>query len=164
MHSIFSRINNVSALLSSCMMALLAAIALSSYLFNADSKGNLEIASVKVYVFSGYFQRFQFHKFYHLSSCLDWWCIHVKLRFSPFRYPTNNRRYPSKKQELAFVNFNVTAGSFQLSTTDLPAQRLAFQTNRLDTTISLEYEATFPLPRGWIYRYKGGEFPTIPIH
>lgn len=53
------------------MMALLAAIALSSFLFHADTKGNLEIASVKV-------------------------------------YPTNNRRYPNKKQELAFVNFNVT--------------------------------------------------------
>ncbi|KAF8893429.1 signal peptidase 22kDa subunit [Infundibulicybe gibba] len=61
MHSIFSRINNVSALLSSCMMGLLAAIALSSL-----------IASVKV-------------------------------------YPANARRYPNRNQELAFVNFNVSA-------------------------------------------------------
>ncbi|RDB16778.1 putative signal peptidase complex subunit 3, partial [Hypsizygus marmoreus] len=72
MHSIFSRINNVSALLSSCTMALLAAIALSSLLFTADPKGDLAIASVKV-------------------------------------YPANQRRYSSKKQELAFVNFNITA-------------------------------------------------------
>lgn len=50
MHSLFSRINNVSALLSSCMMALLATIALSSLVFTADPKGDLEIASVKVYV------------------------------------------------------------------------------------------------------------------
>lgn len=48
MHSIFSRINNVSALLSSCTMALLAAIALSTLAFNADPKGDLAIASIKV--------------------------------------------------------------------------------------------------------------------
>ncbi|KAJ6627914.1 signal peptidase subunit-domain-containing protein [Mycena sp. CBHHK59/15] len=42
MHSLYSRINNVSALLSSCVMALLGAIALSSMLmttFEAPLKG-----------------------------------------------------------------------------------------------------------------------------
>ncbi|TFK74278.1 signal peptidase 22 kDa subunit [Pluteus cervinus] len=53
-------------------MALLAAIALSSFVFSADPKGALNIASVKVY--------------------------NVKAQ-----------RYPHRKQELAFVNFNVTA-------------------------------------------------------
>ncbi|KAF8070164.1 signal peptidase 22kDa subunit [Lyophyllum atratum] len=72
MHSIFSRINNVSALLSSCMMCLLAAIALSSLIFIADPKGDLQVASIKV-------------------------------------HPTNKRRYSTKKQELAFVNFNISA-------------------------------------------------------
>ncbi|TFK40281.1 signal peptidase 22kDa subunit [Crucibulum laeve] len=72
MHSIVSRVNNVSALLSSCMMALLAAIALSSFVFTADPKGDISIASVKV-------------------------------------YPTNARRYPHRKQDMAFVNFNISA-------------------------------------------------------
>jgi len=72
MHTIFSRINNVSAFLSSVMMTLLAAIALSSFLFTAQPTGELAISSVKV-----------------VSSTA--------------------RRYPNKKQDLAFVNFNVTA-------------------------------------------------------
>jgi signal peptidase complex subunit 3 len=37
-------------LLSSCMMALLAAIALSSLVFTAKPQGNVSIASVQVYV------------------------------------------------------------------------------------------------------------------
>lgn len=36
--------------MSSCLMALLAAIALSTFLFTADPKGDLAIASVKVSV------------------------------------------------------------------------------------------------------------------
>ncbi|KAF5359800.1 hypothetical protein D9756_003345 [Leucocoprinus leucothites] len=72
MHSIFSRINNVSALLSSCMMALLAAIAISSFVLTADPKGDLGLLSVKV-------------------------------------YPATGAKRAHAKQELAFVNFNVTA-------------------------------------------------------
>ena len=53
-------------------MALLAMIALSSFVLTADPKGELGIASVKV-------------------------------------FPAAKRRGMSKKQELAFVNFNVTA-------------------------------------------------------
>ncbi|TDL21740.1 signal peptidase 22 kDa subunit [Rickenella mellea] len=49
MHSIYQRINNLSALLSSCVLSLLAAIALSSLLFTADPMGTLSIGSVKVY-------------------------------------------------------------------------------------------------------------------
>ncbi|KAF5373754.1 hypothetical protein D9758_000938 [Tetrapyrgos nigripes] len=49
MHSIFSRINNISAFLSSCTMALLACVALSSFLFTADPKGTLSISPVKVF-------------------------------------------------------------------------------------------------------------------
>ncbi|KAF9030814.1 signal peptidase subunit [Hymenopellis radicata] len=72
MHSIISRINNVSAFLSSCLMCLLGAIALSSFVFTADPKGDLAIASVKV-------------------------------------YPAKLQRYPREKQEMAFVNFNISA-------------------------------------------------------
>ncbi|KAF5327012.1 hypothetical protein D9619_004887 [Psilocybe cf. subviscida] len=74
MHSIFARVNNVSAFLSSCMMGLLAVIALSSLLlvFEEQPTGALAISSIKV-----------------VSS--------------------NARRYPNKKQDLAFVHFNVTA-------------------------------------------------------
>ncbi|KAH9949055.1 signal peptidase subunit [Amylocystis lapponica] len=48
MHTNYARISNISATLSSCMMALLAAIALSSFLFTADPKGDLHVASVQV--------------------------------------------------------------------------------------------------------------------
>ncbi|KAH8077504.1 signal peptidase subunit [Cristinia sonorae] len=48
MHSIYARVNNVSALLSTCTMCLLAAIALSSFLFTASPQGSLDIASVQV--------------------------------------------------------------------------------------------------------------------
>ena len=54
MHSILARINNTSALLSSCMMTLLAAIALSTFVFTAVPDGNLNIASVQVYVAGNY--------------------------------------------------------------------------------------------------------------
>lgn len=72
MHSIASRINNTSALLSSCMMALLAAIALSTLVFNAKPEGNVSIASVQV-------------------------------------YSSNTKRYATRRQDLAFVDFNITA-------------------------------------------------------
>ncbi|KAF4613711.1 hypothetical protein D9613_007780 [Agrocybe pediades] len=72
MHNIFSRVNNVSAFLSSCMMTLLAAIALSSFLFTATPHGDLTISSIKVVA-------------------------------------SNARRYPNKKQDVAFMNFNITA-------------------------------------------------------
>ncbi|PCH35854.1 signal peptidase subunit [Wolfiporia cocos MD-104 SS10] len=72
MHSLYSRFNNATAFLSSCLMALLAAIALSSFLFTADPKGDIAIGSIQV-------------------------------------LPGNARRYANKRQEFAFVNFNVTA-------------------------------------------------------
>jgi hypothetical protein len=50
MHSIWSRINNTSAFLSSCLMVLLMAIALSSFAFNADPKADVSVLSVKVSV------------------------------------------------------------------------------------------------------------------
>ncbi|KAG1739314.1 signal peptidase 22 kDa subunit [Suillus lakei] len=49
MHSIYARVNGVSALWSTCVMVLLGAVALSSFLFNADLKGNLDIVSLKVF-------------------------------------------------------------------------------------------------------------------
>ncbi|KAJ7584756.1 signal peptidase subunit [Mycena floridula] len=48
MHSIWARVSNGSATLSSFMMALLAAIALSTFVFTADPKGTVSVASVKV--------------------------------------------------------------------------------------------------------------------
>ncbi|TFK27189.1 signal peptidase 22 kDa subunit [Coprinopsis marcescibilis] len=72
MHSIFARINNTSALLSSCLMALLAAIAVSTFVFTAQPSGNVNIASVQVQ--SG-----------------------------------QTRRYATKRQDLAYVDFNITA-------------------------------------------------------
>ncbi|OAX39731.1 signal peptidase 22 kDa subunit [Rhizopogon vinicolor AM-OR11-026] len=49
MHSIYARVNGVSGLWSTCIMVLLAAVALSSFLFNADPKGDLDIVSLKVF-------------------------------------------------------------------------------------------------------------------
>ncbi|KAF9532527.1 signal peptidase 22kDa subunit [Crepidotus variabilis] len=72
MHSILSRINNASAFLSSCMMALLLAISLSSFILTESPTGQVAISSIKV-----------------VSS--------------------HARRYSSKKQDLAFVHFNLTA-------------------------------------------------------
>ncbi|RXW24274.1 hypothetical protein EST38_g1578 [Candolleomyces aberdarensis] len=53
-------------------MALLAAIALSTLVFNAQPTGNLAVASVQV-------------------------------------YSSNTRRYATKRQDLTFVDFNITA-------------------------------------------------------
>ncbi|KAJ8583316.1 signal peptidase 22 kDa subunit [Rhizopogon salebrosus TDB-379] len=49
MHSIYSRVNGVSGLWSTCITVLLVAIALSSFLFNAGPKGDLDIVSLKVF-------------------------------------------------------------------------------------------------------------------
>ncbi|KAI0784614.1 signal peptidase 22kDa subunit, partial [Abortiporus biennis] len=48
MHSIYSRINNISGILSTCLMVLLLGISLSSFVFTADPKGSLEISSIQV--------------------------------------------------------------------------------------------------------------------
>ncbi|KAG7085766.1 hypothetical protein E1B28_003307 [Marasmius oreades] len=96
MHSIFSRINNVSALFSSCMMGLLVAISLSSFLLTAEPKGHLAISSVKV-------------------------------------YPSKAPRYPRRKQEMAFVNFNVTADLTPL---------FNWNTKQLFVSLEAEYENT----------------------
>ncbi|KAI0058116.1 signal peptidase subunit [Artomyces pyxidatus] len=49
MHSVYARINNVSATLSTSLMILLAAIACSSFLFTANPTGSVNISSVKVF-------------------------------------------------------------------------------------------------------------------
>ncbi|EJF65231.1 signal peptidase 22 kDa subunit [Dichomitus squalens] len=50
MHSIYSRINNVSAMLSTCLMVLLGAISLSSFLFTSTPPpGTLAVTNVKVF-------------------------------------------------------------------------------------------------------------------
>jgi len=50
MHSVYSRISNISGFMSSCLMALVAAVALSSFVFPADPKGDLLVSSVKVFI------------------------------------------------------------------------------------------------------------------
>lgn len=75
-------------------MALLAAIALSSFVFTADPKGDLGLLSVKVCVHAVSVVIPQFIKVIHLS------------------YPASAAKKVHPKQELAFVSFNVTAGLF----------------------------------------------------
>ncbi|KAG5653049.1 hypothetical protein H0H81_002566 [Sphagnurus paluster] len=93
MHNLYSRFNNLTALLSSCMMALLAAIALSSLVLTADPKGEVHITSVKVIP----------------------------------------RKHASKKQDLAFVNFNITADLTPL---------FHWNTKQLFLTLEAEYTNT----------------------
>jgi hypothetical protein len=50
MHSILTRLNNGSAFMSSCVMALLVAIALTTFLFNPNLQGDLTISSINVFV------------------------------------------------------------------------------------------------------------------
>ncbi|KAI9061728.1 signal peptidase subunit [Trametes sanguinea] len=49
MHTVYSRINNVSAMLSTCMMVLLAAISITSYFLVADPKGSISVSSIQVF-------------------------------------------------------------------------------------------------------------------
>ncbi|GBE80519.1 signal peptidase subunit [Sparassis latifolia] len=48
MHTIYARINNLSALLSSCLMVLLGAVAVSSLLFTVNPTAEVVVASVQV--------------------------------------------------------------------------------------------------------------------
>ncbi|KAF9241789.1 signal peptidase 22 kDa subunit [Melanogaster broomeanus] len=49
MHSIYARFNGLSALWSTCIVALLAAIALSSFVFTANTDGKIDVVSLKVF-------------------------------------------------------------------------------------------------------------------
>ncbi|CAL1705929.1 unnamed protein product [Somion occarium] len=49
MHTIYSRINNTSALLSTCLMCLVGAIAVSSYFMTTDPRGTIGVASIQVF-------------------------------------------------------------------------------------------------------------------
>jgi signal peptidase complex subunit 3 len=48
MHTAYARVNNVTAFLSSCVMALLAAIALSSFVFTAAPKGEISVSQMQM--------------------------------------------------------------------------------------------------------------------
>jgi signal peptidase complex subunit 3 len=48
MHNIYARVNNVSATISTIVMVLLGAIALSSFVFTPYPAGSLDVTSVKV--------------------------------------------------------------------------------------------------------------------
>ena len=49
MHNLYARVNNGFAFMSSCLMVMLAGIALSSFLFTGDPRGSLVISNFKVY-------------------------------------------------------------------------------------------------------------------
>ncbi|KAF8507470.1 signal peptidase 22kDa subunit [Hysterangium stoloniferum] len=83
MHSIYQRINGISALLSSCLLALLGAIALSSLAIQATRptpEGVLEIKPLKVFKgqaehFRHKKEEFAFYQFDYegdLTSLFDW--------------------------------------------------------------------------------------------
>lgn len=113
MHSIYARINNVTTIVSSCLMVLLSAIALSSFLFTADPKGDLLVPSVKVLVTSA-------------GSVFASVVISTDAKMSypladpyPFMFPRfvgRDRRFHQRSQEYAVVNFNVSAGVYSFHT------------------------------------------------
>lgn len=49
MYSAYQRVNALSSLLSSCLLALLAAIALSSFVFPSNTSGSVQLEPLKVY-------------------------------------------------------------------------------------------------------------------
>ncbi|KAG9316851.1 signal peptidase 22 kDa subunit [Chiua virens] len=49
MHNVYARVNGLSSLWSTCIMVLLGAIALSSFVFTANPTGKIDVASLKVY-------------------------------------------------------------------------------------------------------------------
>lgn len=141
MHSVYARINNVSAMLSSCLMTLLAAIALSSFVFTADPKGDLLISSVKVsvYLFRRVFRLVVlFILWPYAINCWGWQHVALLLLlnlfytsgcasqpiFLPqiltvvlslaFSFVGHDRRYSHRTQQYAFVNFNISAGAFSI--------------------------------------------------
>jgi len=83
MHSIYQRINGISALLSSCLIALLAAIALSGLaiqIYRGEPTGALQVKPLRVMKgrsenFGGKKQEFAFYQFDYegdLTSLFDW--------------------------------------------------------------------------------------------
>jgi hypothetical protein len=126
MHSTYARISNVSAFMSSCLMTLLVVVALSSFMFTADPKGDLLVSSVKVLVvFPGCVLLWASSGLgFYLSIndanvfVINMLCIFAEvialltpvfLLFASF--VGHDRRYPRRKQQYAFVNFNVSAGT-----------------------------------------------------
>ncbi|KAF9074524.1 signal peptidase 22kDa subunit [Rhodocollybia butyracea] len=97
MHSLFTRINNVSALLSSCVMSLVIAITLASLLqeaiFPPQVDGQISMRATMVYQAKAYRQK--------------------------------------RKQEMGFLNFNMTADLSPLFT---------WNTKQLFVSLEAEYE------------------------
>nr|VWP02495.1 D-xylose-proton symporter [Ganoderma boninense] len=77
MHTIYSRINNVSAMLSTCLMVLLGAISLSSFLFTTTPPpGHLSVTNIKVFPgnarrYSNKNQDFTFVNFNLTAGCIS---------------------------------------------------------------------------------------------
>lgn len=73
MHSIYARINNVSAMLSTALMCLLGAIALSTFAFTADPNGSVQITSIQVFPGNArrYINKNQEFAFLHFNVTAD---------------------------------------------------------------------------------------------
>lgn len=106
MHSIFARISNVSSFLSTCLMVLLAAVAVSSLFLATDPKGKVDIVSLKVWV-----QRFVAFYQASVSPVLKSGLVHTApLDAVLSRYNAKAKRYPFKEQEFGFLKFDIDAG------------------------------------------------------
>src|SRR6266478_5800248 len=90
MHSLYARVNNGFAFMSTCLMAMLAAIALSSFLFTADPKGKLVISNFKVYASP---LRYAVHPVTDIGHSVD-------------------AKVDSRFQEVGLARFNLTAGQY----------------------------------------------------
>ena len=99
MHTIYSRVNNVSAFLSSCLMGLVLAVAVSSALYQmyqTPPVGELAVTNMKVWVVS--------------QNAMSSFSLPYLRRRLPGkgRY---SRKHGTRQQEFAFVNLNLTAGA-----------------------------------------------------
>ena len=99
MHTIYSRVNNVSAFLSSCLMGLVLAVAVSSALYQmyqTPPAGELAVTNMKVWVVS--------------QNAMSSFSLPYLRRRLPGkgRY---SRKHGTRQQEFAFVNLNLTAGA-----------------------------------------------------
>lgn len=146
MHSIYARINNVSAFASSCLMALLGAIALSSFIFNMDPKGDLLVSSVKVLVPLPHRQAP-----YSRSQMGEFRCWSTPFIFP--RFVGHDRRFHHRSQEYALVNFNISAGVYWCFHTAIQRWRLCSPATRSYAAFQLEYQAALFVPRSRVWKH-----------
>lgn len=137
MHSISSRVSNVSAFLSSCLMGLVLAVAVTSALYQmyqTPPTGELAVTNIKVCVD------------HSLTEC------YLLLTLVLYRLPGKgrySRKYGTRQQQdFAFVNLNLTAGVSSVIPPGLhrPTRDLALPLSAYHFTPPLFTSSSLPPP------------------